>query len=446
MLIALAAAIGLVFIILDAPGILAPDRSASITDAIFLAISATTLTGLSVSDTSRQLSPLGFGVLAIIIQLAGWFWITTASWLVFRVLSQVDAQTKPPTWGWLLGRVVKLSLIVQALAALAMIPLWRGDLDILHRVGLSVFHAVAAWNNAGFSPLADKLADYRDSPLVYLVIGPLSVAGMIGYPGWRVMREWIVTKPRVAAMAERDENSSVRTATGNERIGNDNVGAGTAAFVRTGLSAMAIVYLLGTVAITVSQTSPYFFAAFKQGMEMRRGDEEGLTLRRAGRITGEASYIASSARVSGLVAQPIDTLRAPGRVAAMALMLAGGVPGGTAGCVGAAALTMLARCGVARRGVVATAWKRWASGVIVFYAVVLITGVYLLALSEPYPFLDLAFEAVSAVSNSGLSLTPHGGLAADMTTMGRWVLIGLMLLGRVGPLMLLAGVATRREE
>ena len=421
-------AVCIIKIILVLPGLLAADRSATITDAVFLAVSAATLTGLSISDVSRQLSPLGLGLLAITIQLAGWFWMTTASWLVFRVFALVDRGESPHSWTGLLRRIIVISLVVEAAAALAMIPLWRGDLDLPQRIGLSAFHAVAAWNNAGFSPLADKLAAYRDSPLLYFVIAPLSVTGMIGYPGWLVIREWFGATRRGAALDERNEGD--RSAK---------------SMVRSALTMLAIVYLIGTGAIVASQMSPYFFAALKQGMEMRRGDEAGLTWQRAGQIAGEASYVASSAHASGLEAQPIDELRPPGRVAVMVLMLAGGVPGGTIGCFGAASLAMLARFGFGRCARAAV-WKRWASSVVVFYAVVMIVGVYLLALSEPYPFLDLAFEAVSAASNSGLSLTPHGGLAGDMTTMGRWVLIGLMVLGRVGPLMLLAGVALRREE
>jgi len=60
----------------------------------------------------------------------------------------------------------------------------------------------------------------------------------------------------------------------------------------------------------------------------------------------------------------------------------------------------------------------------------------LLALVEPFPTWQLAFEAVSAAGGGGLSK----GLCPDMTTFGRGVIMAAMFLGRVGLLMLMAAV------
>jgi trk system potassium uptake protein TrkH len=52
------------------------------------------------------------------------------------------------------------------------------------------------------------------------------------------------------------------------------------------------------------------------------------------------------------------------------------------------------------------------------------------------------FEAVSAFNTVGLSL----GLTPNMSTAGRWVVIVLMFLGRVGPLTIAAALVARRPR
>jgi trk system potassium uptake protein TrkH len=61
-----------------------------------------------------------------------------------------------------------------------------------------------------------------------------------------------------------------------------------------------------------------------------------------------------------------------------------------------------------------------------------ITGTFILMLTEDRQFLDLAFEVVSAASTTGLSrnVTP------TLSTSGQCVVMVLMLIGRVGPLTL----------
>jgi trk system potassium uptake protein TrkH len=53
-----------------------------------------------------------------------------------------------------------------------------------------------------------------------------------------------------------------------------------------------------------------------------------------------------------------------------------------------------------------------------------------------FAFLDLLFEAVSALGTVGLST----GLTPALTTAGKWIIIVTMLVGRLGPLTLLAGL------
>ena len=58
------------------------------------------------------------------------------------------------------------------------------------------------------------------------------------------------------------------------------------------------------------------------------------------------------------------------------------------------------------------------------------------------PFLDIAFEAVSALSTVGLSR----GLTAELSTPSQFVVIFLMITGRLGPLTLAYFLATPKKR
>jgi trk system potassium uptake protein TrkH len=73
---------------------------------------------------------------------------------------------------------------------------------------------------------------------------------------------------------------------------------------------------------------------------------------------------------------------------------------------------------------------RVAMASLVFYVMSLITGCYLLALTQTAPFEGLLFEAASALGTVGLST----GITAALTSVGKIIIIALMYLGRLGPL------------
>jgi trk system potassium uptake protein TrkH len=69
------------------------------------------------------------------------------------------------------------------------------------------------------------------------------------------------------------------------------------------------------------------------------------------------------------------------------------------------------------------------------------TGTFLLTVTESASFLDLVFEAVSAFGTVGLSR----GVTADLSVAGQLIIMMLMLIGRVGPLTLAFTLSNRRS-
>jgi trk system potassium uptake protein TrkH len=69
---------------------------------------------------------------------------------------------------------------------------------------------------------------------------------------------------------------------------------------------------------------------------------------------------------------------------------------------------------------------------VTLYLGTLSAGIFLLSLTERQDFMKIVFEAASAIGTVGLSL----GITGDLSETGRWTVITLMYVGRVGPLTL----------
>lgn len=61
---------------------------------------------------------------------------------------------------------------------------------------------------------------------------------------------------------------------------------------------------------------------------------------------------------------------------------------------------------------------------------------------QPERFRDVLFEVVSAVSTVGLSR----GITSEIGIWGKWILMALMFIGRVGPITLGSAAVAQRSE
>jgi trk system potassium uptake protein TrkH len=137
---------------------------------------------------------------------------------------------------------------------------------------------------------------------------------------------------------------------------------------------------------------------------------------------------------------PIGALSQASLFLMILLMVVGASPAGTGG--GLKTTTFTALVGVIRSALLGrrnvTFWGkeipeervRVAMASLGFYSGALILGCYLLALTETLPFEGLLFESASALGTVGLST----GITAQLTPIGKLILIGLMFAGRLGPL------------
>jgi trk system potassium uptake protein len=387
--------------------------------ALFTSTSAVCVTGLVVVDTGTHWSTFGEVVILGLIQIGGFGIMTLSSLLVLLLARRLGlrqrviaaAETGSLAIGdvrRLLVGVAKLSLGVEAVAAVALfLRFWAAHDEPLGRAAyLGVFHAVSAFNNAGFGLFSDSLMRFETDPLLLLVVGCTVVVGGLGFPVW----VQIARQPRHPSRWSLHAKLTV---------------AATLALLASGWA---------------------LFAWFEWTNTKTLGH---LSIRDS---TVNAFFHSVMPRTAGFNSMDIAGMREPSRLLTEVLMFIGG---GSASTAGGIKVTTFALLG----------WVMWAEvrgepDVVVFerrvptttqrqaltVALLAVGGVVgstmlLLAITS-LSRNDLLFEAVSALGTVGLS----AGITPLLPATGQLLLIALMLIGRVGPITIFAALVLRERD
>jgi Trk-type K+ transport system membrane component len=268
---------------------------------------------------------------------------------------------------------------------------------------LGLFHAVSAFNNAGFSLFSDNLVGFVDDPWVCLPVAFAVIAGGLGFP--------------VLLQLRRD--------LGRPRFWTLNT--------RLVLAATTVLLVTGTAFITA--------------MEWNNDDTLGR-LDPAGRLLA-GFFQAVMPRTAGFNSVDIGALDPATLLGMDVLMFIGGGPAGTAGGLKVttfAVLFFIIYTEVRGEGAVNALGKRLPRSVhrqaitvaLIAVAVVVIATLALLILTE-FSLDQVLFEVISAFATVGLST----GITPDLPVVGQLILVLLMFLGRVGPVTLASALALR---
>ena len=193
-------AMGFAFVILTGAVVLVlpvsvwPDAEVSFVDALFTSTSAVCVTGLIAIDVADHFTPFGQAVVAVLIQIGGLGVTSVGVGLILAAGKRVSIR------GRLLAKealnvdsfqgIVKLvravlfmTLFFETLGALLSFIVFIQDYPLLHAMGISVFHSIAACNNSGFDILGGlrNLIPYQDNILLNLTTAGLIIFGGIGF-------------------------------------------------------------------------------------------------------------------------------------------------------------------------------------------------------------------------------------------------------------------------
>lgn len=194
--LALAVLITLGTVLLLSPWATAPGQQTDFYDALFLSMSASSMTGLATVDTATHWTFFGELVLLVLVQVGGLGFTVGAS-LILQLLRRGDSlrdamlmRDGAPTLTLrealeFSGRIVRFTFAVEAIgAALLTLHFWLiADMTFSTALWFGIFHAVCAFCNGGFdlSTNFGSFVAYDDSVLLNVVIIALVQSGALSY-------------------------------------------------------------------------------------------------------------------------------------------------------------------------------------------------------------------------------------------------------------------------
>lgn len=409
-----------------------PLQPVSFLDALFTSTSAACVTGLAVVSTPDRFSRFGQATILALIQLGGIGIITVTTFLTLRFGGRESLRQRAviaATLGsseydlrWVLRNVLMFVLGFEGIgfAVLALRNLVEGDGPVGASLWEAFFHSVSAFCNAGFSLHNDSLCRYRGDVIVNLTIGALIVLGGLGFPViLDIRRHW--------GRSWADRWNAITLHSKMMLIG--TVGL-------LGLGALAILALEWNHSLRELPLGEKLLAAGFQSVVPRTAGFQSIDLRHC---TDATLFVIVLLMLIG--AGPCST--AGGfKVSTFMVLLTNA----------RAKLTGHLRVSLFRRSIPAEAIERAVATALIFavVAAVALMGLLIVEPATRHRFLPSVVEVASALGTVGLSVdpgTPDGpatepdpenpsvsALTPSLSPAGKIIIIGLMFLGRLGPI------------
>lgn len=395
---------------------IATTRPISWIDALFIATSAMTVTGLATVDPGTTFTTFGQFIIAFLIQIGGLGIMSFAVLIIMVLGKKIGMKERVLIQHALnqtsLGGVIRLvkylfifSFLIEGIAMVILSFKWVPQFGWGKGLFYSFFHSISAFNNAGFALWKDNLMQFVGDPVVILVISSLFILGGIGFPV--LVDIWKKKKFKKFSLHTK-------------------------------------LMIIGTIAVNAAAMVFIFLIEF----------DNTKTL--ASLTWGEkilASYFqAVSPRTAGFNSIDIGAMEEPSLFLIVLLMFIGAGSASTGGGIklSTAIVIILSVIAFLRGRTEMNVLKRSigietvikALAISMSSIVFIITAVFILNLTERQPFINILFEVVSAFGTTGLST----GITGSLTVLGKMVIIFMMFLGKVGPLTLLFTLATKEQQ
>ena len=371
------------------------DVSLKYIDSLYVSTSAVCVTGLITVDPGDTFSVFGQIILAVLIQIGG-LGVATCGAAVFLAIGKKfdlksrnilkEAYNLDTRKGiiQLLKTILLTTTVIELTGAVLGFFVFIKDYPPLRAIGLSLFHAVSAFNNAGFDILGgfQSMVPYQDHLGMNLLTAALIILGGIGF---LVIRE--VIEKRFCW-----KKFSLQT--------------------KVVLSTTASLLIAGTLLFKLSEDITWLGAFFQS----------------------------VTARTAGFASYPLGEFTTPGLLVMCVLMVIGASPGSTGGGIKTTTFFVLLQ-GIKtaatnkegkafRYALPKDSFKK--ASVITLLAVALVgIGTYLMMIMEPDLALrDVLFEMSSAFGTAGLST----GITPSLSVGSKILSIVMMFIGRLGPM------------
>lgn len=400
------AAIAISFLLLKLPNVHQQGVELSLMDTLFTAISAVSVTGLTVVNISETYSVFGIVILMIILQLGGigimsigtFFWLLVGKRIGLRERQLIMADHNQFNMSGvvkLIREIIKILLVIELFGAIILTSYFTQFYSTFSEALLQgVFASVSATTNGGFDITGSSLAPYFNDYFVQIITMILIILGAIGFPVLIELKEFLSNK-----------NKNFRFSL----------------FTKITTSTFAILLVIGSIGNLFLE----YFNAFA-GMSWHEKVFASL-------------FHSVSSRSGGLTTMDITAFSDATDVFMSALMFIGASPSSVGGGIRTTtlAIAVLFLINFAKGKNSIQIFSREIELIDVFraFAVIILAGFMVLVatvallISEPHATaVEILFEITSAFGTCGMSL----GITDDLSNFGKVVVMLLMFIGRVG--------------
>lgn len=390
----------------------------ALVDALFTAVSAVCVTGLNTLDPGWDFSTFGHVVIALLIQIGGLGITSLGAGLIAllggrlnqRENNLVKEALNYPTFKDvmpLIRAVLLVTFLTELLGAVMAFFTFVHEYPLGEAVWISVFHSIAAFNNAGFDIFGGgvSLTGYADNGWMNFTTTFLVIAGGFGFFATRDIFNYLRSTVRLYRLKKAGEVSKRKLYEEKPRL---------TLHTKVVLMMTAVLYLGGGVLLKLSE-----------------GDNITWT---------GALFSSMTARTAGFTTFPFTEFSMAGVIVMCILMFIGANPGSTGGGMKTTTMFVLIKSLISTAtGKEAVAFGRKVKDDALHKAFVIISlglcwvifASFLLTMLEPQLSLsEVLFETVSAVATVGLSMD----VTPTLGTLSKLIIIVTMYIGRLGPL------------
>jgi len=377
-------------------------------DALFTAVSATCVTGLITVDTATTWTLFGKVVIIVLIQIGGLGVVAFITLLQLGARRRISIRQRmaiqqdlnsfdlSQTEGWI-HKVMRISLGIELLGAIILSIQFIPEYGLIRGIGYSIFHAISAFCNAGFDLFGNfqSIGGYQTNTLVLNTLSLLIIAGGLGFIVWTDLASFFVTK--------RKDALSFHT--------------------KIALSTTLILLIVSSIVIGLLEYNSVSLAGMSPFNKIQN-----------------IVFMAVSPRTAGFSNVALVDLRLPTMLLTVVLMFIGASSGSTAGGIKTTTfavimLTIYSRLrqrsfvGVFKRRISIQSIDASLTVAVTAFLLVLVSTFIITITDRGFGLIEILFETVSAFATVGSTL----GMTAALSLIGKFVIMMLMYVGRVGP-------------
>lgn len=373
-------------------------------DSIFVAASASCVTGLTTVNTAEHWNSYGHLLILFLIQIGGLGVMTLATLFPLLLRKKIGLKSRQILKEQLnidtLQGIMKLfkyvlvfTFFIEFLGAFFLSLRFVPIFGIAKGLWYSIFHSISAFCNAGFDLLGDSIYPYRNDNLVNITLMSLIVIGGLGF---------MVT-------AEIFRKRSFKKLSTHAKL----------------------VLIISGFLIVIGTLAFYLIERQAGGVLYKEGFKNSIM---------QSAFQSVSARTAGFYSVKLNQMHDTSVLLLIVLMFIGGSPGSTAGGLKTTTfgVLVLSTISIFKEEDEVTIFNkhidsktiRKALAIIMVYLGLIFLVIFILSLSENFKVLDIAYEVASAFGTVGASR----GITGDFSNVGKIMITLSMYLGRIGPM------------